>query len=394
MREAKRKVQTHQWQRTSPHRGPFSHLRVYCGTGSKGDTHSVWGSRDGKEVGIVERRGGDSEADLRSEIASATPWTSANLQPSYLGATPRRSWRTFRYYFFNWWWWWWRRLWYAWSWNWSRKSLCQNILTWRSRKAKDDDVTIDTSSKSPGGSDSSTALSSTGEAGVIHLIVHRRFRLRGQRRRYILGRQCSPQRSPSLRSEGWRRDASSFAWTWTISVPGVGKEVSRGGCCCTAGELDTNDMIAVKSANRVRGDIEGAANAFEAVDYGAVLGTEGGGGMRCCSPTTIICMSRRAQIVKTKNIYTQLIRTPKPFSKRIPSPNIPGCSFNSSTIYRSPATACRGCIFWVTMSPPALQYSIYIYIVTKTLCVIKIGGVESMLPLPLLLGNTTYHLSN
>ena len=36
-------------------------------------------------------------------------------------------------------------------------------------------------------------------------------------------------------------------------------------------------MIAVKSANQVRGDIEGAANAFEAVDYGAVLGTEGGG---------------------------------------------------------------------------------------------------------------------
>ena len=57
---------------------------MYCGTGSKGDTHSVWGSRDGKEVGIVERRGGDSEADLRSEIASATPWTSANLQPSQL----------------------------------------------------------------------------------------------------------------------------------------------------------------------------------------------------------------------------------------------------------------------------------------------------------------------
>ena len=52
--------------------------------------------------------------------------------------------------------------------------------------------------------------------------------------------------------------------------------------------------------NRVREEMEGPAAAFDAVDGGAVLGTEGRWGMRCCSSTTIH-ISLRAQIANKKN---------------------------------------------------------------------------------------------
>ena len=72
---------------------------------------------------------------------------------------------------------------------------------------------------------------------------------------------------------------------------GVGNELSRGGCWGIEGELETRDAIAgeqrERSANALRGEIEGTENAVDAVDGGAEVGTEGGGGMRRCLSTTI-----------------------------------------------------------------------------------------------------------
>ena len=55
-----------------------------------------------------------------------------------------------------------------------------------------------------------------------------------------------------------------------------------------------------RSANLERGDIEGTAKAFEAIDD---VGREGGGGMRCCSSTAIIRVSPRAKIVNKIKTY-------------------------------------------------------------------------------------------
>ena len=85
------------------------------------------------------------------------------------------------------------------------------------------------------------------------------------------------------------------------------KKFRGGGCCCNAGELDTSELIAgersERSANLERGDMEGTAKAFEAIDD---VGREGGGGMRCCSSTTTISRKSHSEIRKEKNIYTQV----------------------------------------------------------------------------------------
>ena len=87
---------------------------------------------------------------------------------------------------------------------------------------------------------------------------------------------------------------ATCAWTWAVTLSGVGEEVSHGGCCCAAGELETSELIAgersERSANLERGVIED-------------VGTEFGGGMRCCSSRTIIRVSPRAKIVKKKKAY-------------------------------------------------------------------------------------------
>jgi hypothetical protein len=49
-----------------------------------------------------------------------------------------------------------------------------------------------------------------------------------------------------------------------------------------------------RSANLGSGEMEGTANAFVAIADGALLGTEGGGGIRCCS-STIIYISQREE---------------------------------------------------------------------------------------------------
>ena len=93
---------------------------------------------------------------------------------------------------------------------------------------------------------------------------------------------------------------ATFAWTWAVTLSGVGEEVSRGGHCCAAGELETSELIAgersERSGNLARGDLEGIAKACNAED----AGTEVGGGMRCRSSTTKIRVSPRAKIVKKK----------------------------------------------------------------------------------------------
>jgi len=59
-------------------------------------------------------------------------------------------------------------------------------------------------------------------------------------------------------AEGDTEEGSAFAWDGVFALSGVGEEVSQGGCCCTAGELDTSDAIAgersERSANLERGD--------------------------------------------------------------------------------------------------------------------------------------------
>jgi len=79
--------------------------------------------------------------------------------------------------------------------------------------------------------------------------------------------------------------------------------------------------------------MEGTAKVFDAVHD---MGTDGGGGMRCCSFTPTIRSSPRVQIVKGKK---NIPNRSELFSKRIPGPTIQGCSSNSGATYRSPATA-------------------------------------------------------
>ena len=103
-------------------------------------------------------------------------------------------------------------------------------------------------------------------------------------------------------AEGDAEECSPFAWAGALS--GVSEEVSRGGRCCIAEELDTSKLIvgerSERSANLVRGEMEGTAKVFDAIDD---MGTDGGRGMRCCSSTPTIHLSPEAQIVKEKKTY-------------------------------------------------------------------------------------------
>ena len=83
-------------------------------------------------------------------------------------------------------------------------------------------------------------------------------------------------------AEGDAEEGSSFTWARAPALSRVGEEVSWG-TCCIAEELDTSKLIASeRSANLVRGEMEGTVKMFEAVDD---MGTDGGGGMRCCPST-------------------------------------------------------------------------------------------------------------
>ena len=124
-------------------------------------------------------------------------------------------------------------------------------------------------------------------------------------------------------AEGDTEEGLSFAWTWTVTLSGIGEEVSRDGCCCNAGEMDTSELIAgersERSANLERGDMEGTAKAFEAIDD---VGREGGGGMRCCSSTTTISRKSHSEIRKEKKIYPGLKSSPNE-SQVTPSQDAP-----------------------------------------------------------------------
>jgi len=99
-------------------------------------------------------------------------------------------------------------------------------------------------------------------------------------------------------------DASSIVFAFS----GVGDELSRGSGGGIAGELDTSEVIAgersERSANLLSREMEGTADAFDAVNDGAVVGTQGGGGIRCCSSTTI---RNESQNRNKKKTLTRLI---------------------------------------------------------------------------------------
>ena len=154
---------------------------------------------------------------------------------------------------------------------------------------------------------------------------------------------------------------ATFAWTWAVTLSGVGEEVSRGGRCCAAGELETSELIAgersERSGNLARGDLEGIAKACNAED----AGTEVGGGMRCRSSTTKIRVSPRAKIVKKKKKPTQPNQS---LLQANPKCHHLGCSSNSSVTSRllpsSPQshdapTSCASCA--ASCPRPALAMS-------------------------------------
>jgi len=116
--------------------------------------------------------------------------------------------------------------------------------------------------------------------------------------------------------------------------------------------------------------MEGTAKVFDAVDD---MGTDGGGGMRCCSSTPTIRLSPRAQIVKEKKTYpTDLnsspsesqvppskdaLPTPAQLLNRPPPPPSSPRSHGASTTCASWAASCSR----PALAPSCLRRSLISY---------------------------------